>query len=140
MVRVVMVVKVVRLIRVLKKHPRTEIKNLKISKDFYDSHDALAFGRPGCGAPARTKSGRIRTTLIGNPDIRLMVMMMMVIILIIMMVIILIMMMVMVITLIMMMMMTIILIMMMVMENQKLQPIHQVPGQRGCAKVNQQQH
>ena len=40
------------------------------SEDFYDSHDALAFGRPGCGAPARTKSGRIRTTLIGNPDIR----------------------------------------------------------------------
>ena len=41
-----------------------------MSEDFYDSHDALAFGRPGCGAPARTKSGRIRTTLIGNPDIR----------------------------------------------------------------------
>ena len=30
----------------------------------------MAFGRPGCGAPARTKSGRIRTSLIGNPDIR----------------------------------------------------------------------
>ena len=130
MVRMVMVVKVVR---VLKKHPRTEIKNLKISKDFYDSHDALAFGRPGCGAPARTKSGRIRTTLIGNPDIRLMVIMMMVIILMMIMVMVIILIMVM-------MMMVIILIMMMVMENQKLQPIHQVPGQRGCAKVNQQQH
>ena len=32
--------------------------------------DALAFGRPGCGAPARTKSGRIRTTIKGNPEIR----------------------------------------------------------------------
>ena len=35
-----------------------------------DRQDALAFGRPGCGAPARTKSGRIRTTMIGNPEIR----------------------------------------------------------------------
>ena len=83
-----------------------------MSKDFYDSHDALAFGRPGCGAPARTKSGRIRTTLIGNPDIRLMVMMMMVITL----------------------------IRMMGMEDHKLQPSYQVPGQRGCAKVDQQQY
>jgi len=32
--------------------------------------DALSFGRPGCGAPARTSSGRIRTTLIGNPELR----------------------------------------------------------------------
>jgi hypothetical protein len=32
--------------------------------------DALSFGRPGCGAPARTRSGRIRTTLIGNPELR----------------------------------------------------------------------
>lgn len=32
--------------------------------------DALTFGRPGCGAPVRTRSGRIRTTLIGNPEIR----------------------------------------------------------------------
>ena len=35
-----------------------------------EDRDSLAFGRPGCGAPARTKSGRIRTSLIGNPDIR----------------------------------------------------------------------
>ena len=46
------------------------MRKIHTLKDFYDSHDALAFGRPGCGAPARTKSGRIRTTLIGNPDIR----------------------------------------------------------------------
>ena len=32
--------------------------------------DALAFGRPGCGAPQRTKSGRIRTAIFGNPEIR----------------------------------------------------------------------
>ena len=32
--------------------------------------DALTFGRPGCGAPVRTRSGRLRTTLIGNPEIR----------------------------------------------------------------------
>ena len=119
MVRVVILVKVVRAIREpafilqTKKQPRTQTKNLKISKDYYDSHDALAFGRPGCGAPARTKSGRIRTTLIGNPDIRLMVMMMM---------------------------MVITLIMMMVREGHKLQPSYQVPGQRGCAKVDQQQY
>ena len=39
-------------------------------RDLQENRDSLAFGRPGCGAPARTKSGRIRTTLIGNPDIR----------------------------------------------------------------------
>ena len=32
--------------------------------------DALSFGRPGYGAPVRTKSGRIRTQIIGNTDIR----------------------------------------------------------------------
>jgi hypothetical protein len=32
--------------------------------------DALTFGRPGCGAPARTKSGRLRTAIIGNQEIR----------------------------------------------------------------------
>ena len=37
---------------------------------FYLFKDALTFGRPGCGAPVRTRSGRIRTTLIGNPEIR----------------------------------------------------------------------
>lgn len=40
----------------------------------YDSEfplkDAMTFGRPGCGAPVRTRSGRLRTTLIGNPEIR----------------------------------------------------------------------
>eukprot|EP00094_Tigriopus_californicus_P007475 TCALIF_07197-PA protein Name:"Protein of unknown function" AED:0.23 eAED:0.23 QI:0/0.6/0.33/1/0.6/0.5/6/0/258 len=35
-----------------------------------DPHDALTFGRPGCGAPVRTKSGRVRTTVIGAPEIR----------------------------------------------------------------------
>ena len=35
-----------------------------------DLKDALTFGRPGCGAPVRTKSGRLRTNLIGNPEIR----------------------------------------------------------------------
>jgi len=35
-----------------------------------EDDDALAFGRPGAGAPARTRSGRIRTTLIGNPELR----------------------------------------------------------------------
>ena len=39
-------------------------------RDQLEDRDSLAFGRPGCGAPARTKSGRIRTSLIGNPDIR----------------------------------------------------------------------
>ena len=38
--------------------------------DLFQDRDSLAFGRPGCGAPARTKSGRIRTTLIGSQDIR----------------------------------------------------------------------
>ena len=32
--------------------------------------DALSFGRPGYGAPVRTKSGRIRTQILGNTDIR----------------------------------------------------------------------
>ena len=39
-------------------------------QDLFQDRDSLAFGRPGCGAPARTKSGRIRTTLIGSQDIR----------------------------------------------------------------------
>lgn len=38
--------------------------------NLYQYQDALSFGRPGCGAPARTSSGRIRTTLIGNPELR----------------------------------------------------------------------
>ena len=32
--------------------------------------DVLSFGRPGCGAPVRTKSGRVRTMIRGNPEIR----------------------------------------------------------------------
>ena len=32
--------------------------------------DALNFGRGGHGAPCRTKSGRLRSTLLGNPEIR----------------------------------------------------------------------
>jgi len=32
--------------------------------------DALSFGRDGSGAPVRTNSGRLRSTLRGNPDIR----------------------------------------------------------------------
>ena len=39
-------------------------------QDLFQDRDSLAFGRPGCGAPARTKSGKIRTTLIGSQDIR----------------------------------------------------------------------
>ncbi len=30
----------------------------------------LSFGRPGYGAPVRTKSGRLRTIVRGNPEIR----------------------------------------------------------------------
>ncbi len=30
----------------------------------------MSFGRPGYGAPVRTKSGRVRTLLRGNPEIR----------------------------------------------------------------------
>jgi len=32
--------------------------------------DALSFGRDGSGAPVRTNSGKLRSTLRGNPDIR----------------------------------------------------------------------
>ena len=32
--------------------------------------DALFFGRGGHGAPLRTKSGRLKSTLLGNPEIR----------------------------------------------------------------------
>ena len=46
------------------------IVNNKKYAQFQLFKDALAFGRPGCGAPARTKSGRIRTTIKGNPEIR----------------------------------------------------------------------
>ena len=34
------------------------------------NQEALQFGRPGCGAPVRTKSGRLRTTVTGYPEIR----------------------------------------------------------------------
>ena len=34
------------------------------------SQDALNFGRGGHGAPLRTKSGRLKSTMIGNPEIR----------------------------------------------------------------------
>jgi len=47
-------------------HPEPVRKN----EDLYDTSDALSFGRPGCGAPVRTKSGRIRTAITGNPEIR----------------------------------------------------------------------
>lgn len=30
----------------------------------------MSFGRPGYGAPVRTKSGRVRTMVRGNPEIR----------------------------------------------------------------------
>ena len=30
----------------------------------------MSFGRPGYGAPVRTKSGRVRTQIRGNPEIR----------------------------------------------------------------------
>ena len=32
--------------------------------------DVLAFGRPGYGAPVRTGSGRLRSEVRGNPEIR----------------------------------------------------------------------
>ena len=32
--------------------------------------DAMSFGRQGYGAPVRTKSGRLRSTVRGNPEIR----------------------------------------------------------------------
>jgi len=39
-----------------------------------DDHDlvetSMAFGRPGAGAPVRTKSGRLRSTVVGNTEIR----------------------------------------------------------------------
>lgn len=46
--------------------------NLAMSEEdlFPYFKDALTFGRPGCGAPVRTRSGRLRTALIGNPEIR----------------------------------------------------------------------
>ena len=37
---------------------------------YYYFQDVLSFGRPGCGAPVRTKSGRVRTAIRGNPEIR----------------------------------------------------------------------
>jgi len=35
-----------------------------------DNRDALCFGRNGNGAPLRTKSGRLRSTMYANPEIR----------------------------------------------------------------------
>ena len=32
--------------------------------------DVLTFGRPGYGAPVRTNSGHLRTSVVGNPEIR----------------------------------------------------------------------
>ena len=32
--------------------------------------DVLTFGRPGYGAPVRTNSGHLRTSVLGNPEIR----------------------------------------------------------------------
>ena len=36
----------------------------------YDIKDAMSFGRPGYGAPMRTKSGKLRSTVYGNTEIR----------------------------------------------------------------------
>ena len=47
-----------------------EIFKIMIILCVYFLKDALTFGRPGCGAPVRTRSGRIRTQMIGNPEIR----------------------------------------------------------------------
>ena len=38
---------------------------------FFFQDTSMAFGRPGAGAPVRTKSGRLRSTVVGNPEIRL---------------------------------------------------------------------
>ena len=32
--------------------------------------DALSFGRPGYGAPVRTRSGHVKTAVMGNTEIR----------------------------------------------------------------------
>ncbi len=48
----------------------TSYPNYNATGNFPYLKDALTFGRPGCGAPVRTRSGRLRTTLIGNPEIR----------------------------------------------------------------------
>ena len=36
----------------------------------YFFQDVLTFGRPGYGAPVRTNSGHLRTSVLGNPEIR----------------------------------------------------------------------
>ena len=41
---------------------------INIMNDLFQ--DVLTFGRSGAGAPMRSKSGRIRTTIVGNPEIR----------------------------------------------------------------------
>ncbi|XP_023345523.1 uncharacterized protein LOC111714611 isoform X2 [Eurytemora carolleeae] len=48
------------------------MRNLEDSSSYLDLDvtDALKFGRPGCGAPVRTKSGRLKTIITGNPEIR----------------------------------------------------------------------
>ena len=44
---------------------------LHFSERIHHFQDAsLSFGRPGAGAPVRTKSGRLRSTVVGNPEIR----------------------------------------------------------------------
>ena len=45
--------------------------DMHFSERIHHFQDAsLSFGRPGAGAPVRTKSGRLRSTVVGNPEIR----------------------------------------------------------------------
>ena len=52
------------------KHSSCQIKNLNDPANLLHFQDGMEFGRPGAGAPVRTKSGRLRSTVVGNPEIR----------------------------------------------------------------------
>ena len=41
-----------------------------LAMDSSSQEDVLSFGRPGYGAPVRTGSGRLRSEVRGNPEIR----------------------------------------------------------------------
>ena len=44
--------------------------NSALAMDSSSQEDVLSFGRPGYGAPVRTGSGRLRSEVRGNPEIR----------------------------------------------------------------------
>jgi len=60
--------KIVRNVKSLPKHLIARYKPPKYTVD--KSKDALCFGRGGHGAPLRTKSGKLRSTVYANPEIR----------------------------------------------------------------------